>query len=68
MITTPYRMRCHTGGALYGAVEECINKNNVLENASKLMNTMRDAGCSILHVPIAFQEVREESSYMFHVL
>lgn len=44
------------GGALYGAVEECINKNNVLENASKLMNTMRDAGCSILHVPIAFQE------------
>eukprot|EP00569_Conticribra_weissflogii_P003430 CAMPEP_0171334360 /NCGR_PEP_ID=MMETSP0878-20121228/4605_1 /TAXON_ID=67004 /ORGANISM="Thalassiosira weissflogii, Strain CCMP1336" /LENGTH=259 /DNA_ID=CAMNT_0011835433 /DNA_START=33 /DNA_END=812 /DNA_ORIENTATION=- len=48
------------GGALYGAVEECIKKNNVIENASKLMNVMRDAGCSVLHVPIAFKEGHNE--------
>ena len=48
------------GGALYDAVKECMEKTGTLGNARKVMDTARAAGCTIIHVPIAFEKVRLE--------
>lgn len=47
------------GGALYGAVKDCMEATNTLENSKVLADAARDAGCTIVHVPIVFDEVRE---------
>lgn len=56
------------GGALYPAVKECIEKTNMLENSSKLMNSAREAGCSIVHVPISFAENHPEINGDYGIL
>ena len=48
------------GGALYDAVKECMEKTGTLGNARRVMDTARAAGCTIIHVPIAFEKVRLE--------
>ena len=45
------------GGALYGAVKDCMEATNTLGNSKALMDAARDAGCTIIHVPIVFDEV-----------
>ena len=45
------------GGGLYEAVKECIDKTGTLENSKKVMDTAREAGCTIIHVPISFELV-----------
>ena len=45
------------GGKLHEAVKECMDTTNMLENSSKLVKEARNAGCSIVHVPISFEEV-----------
>ena len=42
------------GGGLYEAVKECIDKTGTLENSKKVMDAAREAGCTIIHVPISF--------------
>eukprot|EP00581_Thalassiosira_minuscula_P015291 CAMPEP_0183719854 /NCGR_PEP_ID=MMETSP0737-20130205/12630_1 /TAXON_ID=385413 /ORGANISM="Thalassiosira miniscula, Strain CCMP1093" /LENGTH=206 /DNA_ID=CAMNT_0025949615 /DNA_START=132 /DNA_END=752 /DNA_ORIENTATION=- len=42
------------GGLLHDAVKECMEKTNMLENSSSLMNDLRSKGVQIMHVPIAF--------------
>lgn len=53
------------GGALYDAVKECMEKTGTLGNARRVMDTARAAGCTIIHVPIAFEKVRH---FKFHRL
>ena len=45
------------GGKLHGAVQECMEKTNMLENSANLVEAARNAGCSIIHVPISFEKV-----------
>ena len=47
------------GGALHGAVKDCMEATKTLENSKTLVDAARDAGCTIIHVPIAFDEVRK---------
>mmetsp|Transcript_33276 Transcript_33276/g.48925 ORF Transcript_33276/g.48925 Transcript_33276/m.48925 type:complete len:256 (+) Transcript_33276:106-873(+) len=56
------------GGGLHNAVKECMVKTNMLENSSKLMNAMRDAGCLIVHLPISFEKGHEEISGAYGIL
>jgi len=46
------------GGALHDAVKECMHATGTLGNSRKAMDAARDAGCVIIHVPIAFEKVR----------
>lgn len=48
------------GGALYDAVKECMEKTGTLGNARRVMDTARAAGCTIIHVPIAFEKGHSE--------
>ncbi|CAB9506659.1 amidohydrolase RutB [Seminavis robusta] len=48
------------GGKLHGAVKECMEKTNMLENSKKLMDAAREAGCTIIHAPIAFEKGHNE--------
>ena len=45
------------GGLLYDAVKECMEATGTLENSKKVMDEMRAAGCTIIHLPIAFEKV-----------
>lgn len=45
------------GGKLHGAVKECMEKTNMLENSAKLARVAREAGCTVIHAPIAFEPV-----------
>jgi len=44
------------GGALYGAVKECLEEYGTLENSKKLMDAAREAGATIVHAPISFDK------------
>jgi nicotinamidase-related amidase len=46
------------GGALYDSVKDCMNATGTLENSRKFMDECRDAGCTIIHVPISYDKVR----------
>jgi hypothetical protein len=46
------------GGKLYEATKECMEATNMLSNSKKMMDFARDAGCTIIHVPINFEPVR----------
>ena len=46
------------GGALHDAVKECMIATGTIGNSRKTMDAARDAGCVIIHVPIAFEMVR----------
>lgn len=45
------------GGKLHDAVKECMKHTNMLENSRILTEKARQAGCSIIHCPISFEEV-----------
>jgi len=44
------------GGALYGAVKDCLEKYDTIENSKKLMAAAREAGVTIVHAPISFDK------------
>jgi len=46
------------GGALHDAVKDCMDATGTLANSRKFMDECRDAGCTIVHVPISFEKVR----------
>ena len=46
------------GGALHDAVKECMEATGTLKNSRKVMDATRSAGCTIIHLPIAYEEVR----------
>lgn len=48
------------GGKLHDAVKDCIAEYGTLENAQKLINYARNAGCSIIHCPIEFESGHPE--------
>lgn len=50
------------GGGLYAAVKPCLDKFDVIANSKKIMNASREAGCTIVHVPICFEEGHKEIS------
>lgn len=45
------------GGALHDAVKDCIATTNTLENSKSLLEAARAAGCTVIHIPIVFDEV-----------
>jgi nicotinamidase-related amidase len=46
-----------TGGALHDAVKDCMAATNTLGNSKALLEAAREVGCTIVHVPIVFDEV-----------
>jgi nicotinamidase-related amidase len=48
------------GGALHDAVKECMIATGTIGNSRKTMDAARDAGCVIIHVPIAFEKGHKE--------
>eukprot|EP00559_Dactyliosolen_fragilissimus_P001181 CAMPEP_0184862804 /NCGR_PEP_ID=MMETSP0580-20130426/7849_1 /TAXON_ID=1118495 /ORGANISM="Dactyliosolen fragilissimus" /LENGTH=208 /DNA_ID=CAMNT_0027360799 /DNA_START=124 /DNA_END=750 /DNA_ORIENTATION=+ len=50
------------GGALYDAVKDCIDATGTIKNAKNVMDNARAAGCTIIHVPIAFEKGHKEIS------
>lgn len=48
------------GGALYEAVKPCLDKYQTIANSKKAMNAARMAGCTIIHVPISFEDGHNE--------
>lgn len=50
------------GGKLHDAVKESMEKTNMLENSKKLVESAREAGCTIMHVPIQFEKGHKEIS------
>jgi nicotinamidase-related amidase len=47
---------------LHEAVNDAMLKTNMLANSKTLMNSMRDAGCTIIHCPINFEPGHNEIS------
>jgi len=56
------------GGALYEAVKPCLDKYQTIANSKKTMDAARMAGCTIIHVPIAFEDGHKEISGDFGIL
>mmetsp|Transcript_15750 Transcript_15750/g.19995 ORF Transcript_15750/g.19995 Transcript_15750/m.19995 type:complete len:264 (+) Transcript_15750:101-892(+) len=50
------------GGALHDAVKDCMAATKTLENSKALVDAAREAGCTIIHVPISFDEGHGEIS------
>mmetsp|Transcript_15029 Transcript_15029/g.32736 ORF Transcript_15029/g.32736 Transcript_15029/m.32736 type:complete len:268 (+) Transcript_15029:153-956(+) len=50
------------GGALYEAVKPCLEKYSTIANSKKTMDVARMVGCTIIHVPIAFEDGHKEIS------
>jgi len=48
------------GGGLHDAVKECMDATGTIANSKKVMDVARVAGCTIIHVPIAFEEGHQE--------
>jgi len=48
------------GGEFYSNCKPCLDRYQVLKNAEALMKQAREAGCKIIHVPIAFAEDYKE--------
>lgn len=45
------------GGKLYDAVKDCMDTKNTLENSKRLLDAARAVGCTVIHLPIAFDKV-----------
>jgi ureidoacrylate peracid hydrolase len=56
------------GGALYEAVKPCLDKYGTIANSRRVMDSARAAGCTIIHVPIAFEDGHKEISGDFGIL
>jgi ureidoacrylate peracid hydrolase len=50
------------GGVLHGAVEEVMQKTDMLANTVKVVEAARDAGATIMHAPITFKPGYSELS------
>ena len=50
------------GGVLHGAVEEVMDKTNMLANTQQVVEAARQAGVTIMHAPITFAEGYNEIS------
>ena len=50
------------GGVLHGAVEEVMDKTNMLANSQQVVEAARQAGATIMHAPITFAEGYNEIS------
>lgn len=48
------------GGALHGAVKDNMAGTNMLANSGQVMQAARDAGATIIHIPISFKEGYQE--------
>lgn len=48
------------GGALHGAVKDCMEASRTLHNSQAAADCARSAGCTIIHVPIVFDEGHQE--------
>lgn len=44
------------GGALHAAVKDCMAATGTLGNSRKVMDSAREAGATIIHVPIMFEK------------
>ena len=44
------------GGAMHGAVEEVMDKTNMLANTKRVVDAARAAGVTVMHAPITFAE------------
>jgi nicotinamidase-related amidase len=53
---------CSPGGKLHEAVKACMEQTNMLENSMRAVTMARDAGCTIVHVPIEFETGHPEIS------
>jgi ureidoacrylate peracid hydrolase len=57
------------GGALHGAVEEVMNKTDMLTKTRQVVESARDAGVTVMHAPITFAEgYNEISSHPYGIL
>lgn len=45
---------CSPGGAFFEAVRPVIEANDTINNAVQVVNAAREAGCTVIHVPIWF--------------
>jgi ureidoacrylate peracid hydrolase len=57
------------GGVLHGAVEEVMNKTDMLANTKQVAAAARKAGVTVMHAPITFTEgYNEISSHPYGIL
>jgi ureidoacrylate peracid hydrolase len=57
------------GGALHGAVEEVMNKTDMLAKTRQMVDSARSAGVTVMHAPITFAEgYNEISSHPYGIL
>ncbi len=57
------------GGALHGAVAETMEQTNMLANSAELMAAARQAGATIVHIPITFKPgYNEITSHPYGIL
>ncbi len=57
------------GGALHGAVEEVMNKTDMLAKTRQAVDSARSAGVTVMHAPITFAEgYNEISSHPYGIL
>ncbi|MDP9072725.1 MAG: cysteine hydrolase [Actinomycetota bacterium] len=57
------------GGALHGAVEQVMNKTDMLANTRRVVEAARQAGVTVMHAPITFTEgYNEISSHPYGIL
>eukprot|EP00339_Tiarina_fusa_P015464 CAMPEP_0117031948 /NCGR_PEP_ID=MMETSP0472-20121206/22925_1 /TAXON_ID=693140 ORGANISM="Tiarina fusus, Strain LIS" /NCGR_SAMPLE_ID=MMETSP0472 /ASSEMBLY_ACC=CAM_ASM_000603 /LENGTH=209 /DNA_ID=CAMNT_0004740421 /DNA_START=116 /DNA_END=745 /DNA_ORIENTATION=+ len=48
------------GGKLHEAVKDVMDKTNMLDNSANLAEYARQAGCTVIHVPINFEKGHNE--------
>ncbi len=48
------------GGKLHGAVRQVLERHNVVSNINELMNSAREKGVLVIHVPIMFSSNYQE--------
>jgi nicotinamidase-related amidase len=51
------------GGGLHDAVKDCMKATKTIENSKTLLEAARNEGCTVIHVPIVFDEVSEDSLF-----
>ena len=57
------------GGVLHGAVEEVMDKTDMLANTKRVVDAARQAGATVMHAPITFAEgYNEISSHPYGIL
>ena len=57
------------GGALHGAVEEVMERTDMMANSTRVAEAAREAGATVLHAPITFAEgYNEITSHPYGIL